>query len=260
MESHTSDMEPSQETSQGPSQLSETTKTPKTPALTVDFSWRKFKAIIYEGDTVKGTPLYTLNYRILGRLKLIFKRISNPAALAKISSEETSNIADDTGDDNAPNSDIIGKGTIRIVHIDADYEVHGRSDKLVAQKRWRTEYTHRSKAMSNDGKLVTMHWLSDSDFKTWDFICVDENQLPVAKCSVNIWALKTIGKIEFMGPKAHDRAFQEEIMVTSLTLAYCMITRVNSPLSLLGSVFAKPGHDKDWSEGASTANGKHSSV
>lgn len=250
-----SNMAPSQEISQTPTKLSDT----KTPALTVDFSWRKFKTLIYEGDTVSGTPLYTLNYKILGRLKLVFKRISNPAALGEIASE-TSDITDDASHD-SPNTDIIGKGTVHVVRIDADYEVHGRSDKLVAQKRWSTEYTHRSEAMSDDGKLVTMHWLSDSNFKTWDFICVDENQLPVAKCTTNLWALKTFGKIEFMGPKAHDRAFQEEIMVTGLTLMYCMVTRVNSPLSLLGAVLAKPGHDKEWSEEASTGvGGKDSSI
>ncbi|KAJ5307605.1 hypothetical protein N7476_008261 [Penicillium atrosanguineum] len=250
-------MESSQETSPMPSQTSETAN----PSLTIDFSWRKFKSIIYEGDTFGGTPLYTLQYNFLGRLKLIFKRVSIPAALAEITSEETSNTQDDNSDDNTTGSNIVGKGKIRAVRIDADYEVHGRSDKLVAQKRWRTEYTHRSKAMSNDGELVTMHWLSDSDFKTWDFICVDENQLPVAKFTANIWALKQLGKIEFMGPKAHDRVFQEEIMVAGTTLAYCMIMRVNNPLALLGSAFAKPGHDKDWNDETSKGtNGKHSAV
>lgn len=250
-------MDPSQETSQMPTEVSEAAKT---PALIVDFSWRKFKSLIYEGDTVNGTPLYTLDYKILGRLKLIFKRVSNPAALDNITSEE-SGIQDDDSDDKVQSSDIVGKGKIRVVHIDADYEVHGRSDKLVAQKRLHTEYTHRSKAMSNDGKLVTMHWLSDSNFKTWDFVCVDENQLPVAKFTANLWALKKLGKIEFMGPKAHDRAFQEEIMVAGTTLAYCMIMRINNPLSLLGAAFAKPGHDKVWNEEASSGpNGKHSAV
>ena len=231
------------------------------PSFTIDFSWRKFKSLIYEGDTVGGTPLYALIYNILGHLKLVFKRVSNPAALDKITSEETSNIQEDNLDANTGDSDIVGKGKIRNVRIDADYEVHGRSDKLVAQNRWRTKYTHRSKAMSNDGNFVTMYWLSDSDFKTWDFICVDENQLPVAKLTANLWALKKLGKIEFMGPKAHDRAFQEEIMVAGTTLAYTMIMRVNNPLSLLGSASAKPGHDKDWSEEASNgANGKYAVV
>ncbi|KAJ5684466.1 uncharacterized protein N7477_000811 [Penicillium maclennaniae] len=251
-------MEPSQQTSQMQTQGSETAKA---PSLIIDFSWRKFKSLIYEGDTVSGTPRYALKYSILGHLKLVFKRVSSPAALNKITSDETGDIQDDDSDDHTTTSDIVGRGKIRNVRIDADYEVHGRSDKLVAQKRWHTEYTHRSQAMSNDGKLVTMYWLSDSDFKTWDFICVDENQLPVAKFTANIWALKKLGKIEFMGPKAHDRAFQEEIMVAGTTLAYCMIMRVNNPLSLLGSAFAKPGHDKDWSEEASTgANGKHAVV
>ncbi|KAJ6131385.1 hypothetical protein N7523_001845 [Penicillium sp. IBT 18751x] len=250
-------MKPSQQASQMQAQGSETAKA---PSLIIDFSWRKFKSFIYEGDTVSGTPRYILKYSILGHFKLVFKRVSNPAALDKITSDETGDIQDDDSDDHT-NSDIVGRGKIRNVRIDADYEVHGRSDKLVAQKRWHTEYTHRSRAMSNDGKLVTMYWLSDSDFKTWDFICVDENQLPVAKFTANIWALKKLGKIEFMGPKAHDRAFQEEIMVAGTTLAYCMIMRVNNPLSLLGSALAKPGHDKDWSEEDSTgANGKHTAV
>lgn len=236
-------------------------ETAKVPSLTIDFSWRKFKSLIYEGDTADGTPLYTLSYHIFGHLKLIFKRVSHPAALDTMTAEGTADIHDDHLDDHTTDSDIVGKGKVRNVRIDADYEIHGRSDQLLAQNRWGTEYTHRSKAMSNDGNLVTLYWLSESDYKTWDFICVDENRLPVAKFTANLWALKKLGKIEFMGPKAHDRVLQEEIMVAGTTLAYCMIMRLNNPFSGLGPALAKPRHGQDWSEAAyQEADEKHAAV
>lgn len=82
-----------------------------------------------------------------------------------------------------------------------------------------------------------MTWTSQSGFKTWDFICVDEKQEPVARFSANMWALKKVGKIEMLGPKALDDAARDEIVVVGFTLYYGMVIRVNNPLNLLGSAF-----------------------
>ena len=88
-----------------------------------------------------------------------------------------------------------------------------------------------------------MSWTSSSGFKTWDFICCDENQNPVAKFSANVWAVKRFAKIELLGPKAHDTAAMDEIVVVGLTLCYCMYMRVNNPLNLVGSAFMRSGRD-----------------
>ncbi|KAJ5849052.1 hypothetical protein N7534_008370 [Penicillium rubens] len=83
--------------------------------------------------------------------------------------------------------ELFGVGCLNLVSIDADYEVHGRKDQIVAQRRLKTSYAHRSTAALTTGKPVTLTWYSDSNFTKWDFICCDEQQLPVAKFTLKIW-------------------------------------------------------------------------
>ncbi|KAJ5244672.1 hypothetical protein N7489_004768 [Penicillium chrysogenum] len=118
--------------------------------------------------------------------------------------------------------ELFGVGCLNLVSIDADYEVHGRKDQIVAQRRLKTSYAHRSTAALTTGKPVTLTWYSDSNFTKWDFICCDEQQLPVAKFTLKIWGVRKLGRIKFMGPMAHNQKLQEEIVVTSLTLSYQM--------------------------------------
>lgn len=108
--------------------------------------------------------------------------------------------------------------------------------------------------MSDTDKPVTLTWTSDSNFKTWDFVCVDEQQMPIAKFTANIWAMKKLGKIEFMGPKADREALRDEILVTGLTLVYCMTLRSSSIFSLFGAFFASPGHDKKYNSDPAPAD------
>ena len=94
-----------------------------------------------------------------------------------------------------------------------------------------------SQSFSNTDQPMKMTWTSSCGFKTWEFICVDENQIAVARISANMWAMKKLGKIEMMGPRAYDDAARDEIVVVGLTLVYCMWLRVNNPLNLVGSAF-----------------------
>jgi hypothetical protein len=87
-----------------------------------------------------------------------------------------------------------------------------------------------------------MTWTSNCGFKTWDFICVDENQIPVARFSANQWGFTKIGKIEFDGPMAHSQAAQEEIFVVGITLFYTMVLRTTNIFNFFGAIFARPGH------------------
>lgn len=208
-------MESSQESS--PMPQSQSTETTKPPILNVEMQWRKWKAAVTDANNPSAGPLYYTEFKTLSN-KMIYKR--------------------------ATDNKTIGTGTLHTFKIDADYELHGRKDTLVAQKRFRTVYTHRSLAMSDTDKPVTLTWTSDSDFKTWDFVCVDEQQMPVARFMTRVWALKNYGRIEFMGPRAGSEALRDEIVVTGLTLVYCMALRSASILSFFGAFFASPGHDK----------------
>jgi hypothetical protein len=184
------------------------------PTLQVDFSWKKYRAIITE-KSKPSEPLYTVHCRAIKWPHLTFK--------------------------SAKSDEIVGTGTLNCVSINAKYEVHGQKGTLKALKRFQTKYTYLSRACSDDGTPVPMTWTSSCGVKKWDFICVDQQQNPVAKLSVNIWAIRKLGSFEFMGPKADSVELREEILVTGLTLFYCMFLRCNSILSLVGAVFARPG-------------------
>ncbi|KAJ5438599.1 uncharacterized protein N7458_009597 [Penicillium daleae] len=178
--------------------------------LAVDFTWRKLRTLITDASESNPTPLYTVDCNILTN-NLTFKTPQN--------------------------DQIIGSGSAHAISISPDYQLHGVKGTLKAQKRLRTIYTHMSTAFSDTGAPVKMTWTSQSGFRTWDFICVDEKQEPVARFSANMWALKKVGKIEMLGPKAFDDAARDEIVVVGFTLYYCWILRVNNPFNLLGSAF-----------------------
>ncbi|KAF4961190.1 hypothetical protein FGADI_426 [Fusarium gaditjirri] len=168
--------------------------------------------------TNSTTPKYIVNYHAFKCTTLVFHPYEDPTT-------------------------VIGTGTLHPVTIHATYELHGQKGTIKALKRFMTSYTHLSYNYSNspDGTPAAMTWASDSSFKTWDFICLDEQESAVAKFSANCWSLNNVGCVEFLGPKANDPAAREEILVTGMTLFYQMVLRATNFLSLGGAIFARPG-------------------
>ncbi|KAJ6021764.1 hypothetical protein N7540_007268 [Penicillium herquei] len=199
-------------------QSSETTKQHVT--LQIDFKWGKFTSRISDTQNTE-VPLYMVKYKIFSQKQLVYL--------------------------SGATQDVIGTGSIHMINIDADYECHGRKDTLVAQKRLSTIYTHRSGVLKNyDNTPVVLTWTGDIGLTKWDFVCVDEQQMPVAKFSANLWGIKKLGKIQLMGQAAYDESLRDEMVITGMTLAYCMITRMNNIFSLVGAIFGEPGHDKKY--------------
>lgn len=66
-------------------------------------------------------------------------------------------------------------------------------------------------------------------------------QIPLAKFTANIWALKKLGRFEFGDDeRLKGKRVQEELVVAGLTVFYCVVFRSGNFLSLFGAVFAKP--------------------
>lgn len=202
---------------------------PDAPTLKVDFQWKKFKARITDSRD-PSNPLYIVD----------FQSIRSPHIIVK----------------SATTDETVGTGTLHPVSIHAGYQVHGQKGKLKAKHRWITEYTHLSYNYSDSNESpALMTWKSNCGFKTWNFICLDEQQNPVARFASNSWGIFKIGDIEFLGPKASDKAAREEIVVTGLTLFYCMMLRTTSILSFFGAIFASTGPMEK--ENGTTANSQH---
>ena len=194
-------------------------KSSNNPTLKVNFTWKNWQGKVLDANNPGSDPLYSIHFP--------FKFASKSAATMVFKQ--------------IPSEEVIGSGKLNVVSINPNYELHGHKAQLLAQKRWRTVYTHRSLNFSDTDTPVTMTWTSDAGFKTWDFVCVDEQQNAVARFSANAWGVTNIGKIEFDGPKKNDRAAQEEILVTGVTLFYCMMVRCNNIFNFFGAIFSRPG-------------------
>lgn len=185
-------------------------------SLTVKFMWSKFNCHIHDFDPTNPKP--KMVYDVACKMLAPHLRIKS--------------VEDDRQ---------VGTGTVHAISISPDFEIHGSKGTLRAKSRLRTIYTHMSNVFSETDKPAKMSWTSQSGFKTWDFICCDESQTPVAKFTANIWAIKNMAKIELLGPKAFDAAAMDEIVVVGMTLCYCMYVRINNPFNLLGSAFMRTG-------------------
>lgn len=182
--------------------------------LRVDFAWSKFKNIISEMNGDKETPIYIQHFRPLKPQLRI---------------------------DNASNNQQIATGSINTFAISAECTVNNQTIAIKPVKRWKTHYNYLSTNLSADPTTPTpITWIANSSLKIWDFVCLDANQIAIAKFSVNWWAIKQVGNFYF--EKSADRVSKEardEVVITGLTLLYVMTTRINNPLNIVGSVFGK---------------------
>lgn len=201
--------------------------------LEVDFSWRKFEALVFEKDGDKSKPLYVMDYKLF--------KIKNNLIFHDAISKET-----------------IGTGTLHPISIHADCVIRGEKVKLEALKRLTTHYTHLSHVFSDSKTPVQMEWKTNIDLKTWDFICLDQNQQPVCKFAANIWMVKKMGYFEFLGEKAMmNEAAREELMIMGLTLFNLMMLRTNNIFQLFGAAFTKTGKIENGAQGGGVELEQH---
>lgn len=198
--------------------------------LQIDFAWSKFRNQISEKNGDHLEPLYIQHFRP-AKPQLRFESVSDNSHIAS--------------------------GTIHSFSISADCTIRGHEIALKPLKRWKTEYNYLSKTLASGSGPVPITWIANSSMKIWDFVCLNANQLPIAKFSVNIWALKQVGNIYFEKSKADISVeVRDEVVVTGVTLLYVMMTRMNNPLHLLGAAFAKPGKVEGHGEDTAVTDGK----
>lgn len=194
--------------------------TPTGATLQVDFAWTEFRNVISEKNGEQLTPVYIQHFRPTKPQLRIKDAVTNTQ---------------------------ISTGTINNVSIAAECTVHGVTIPIKPLKKWKTAYNYLSTTLSSTGSPVPISWIASSSLKIWDFICMDSaTQAPIAKFSVNWWAIKQVGNFHFTQNAATlSKEVRDEIVTIGLTILYVMTTRMNNPLHLLGSTFAKAGKIED---------------
>ena len=138
---------------------------------------------------------------------------------------------------------VFASSRLKPISINPSITLHSHKGTLQAVKHLGRKYNYLSYARAheiNSNRPVTMTWTCSFAFKTWQLTCLDENLLPVARFKANVWALKALGTIEFLGDSM-SQDLREEIIVTGFTTFFVIGQRIASLLHLLGAVFSKTG-------------------
>ena len=188
----------------------------------VDFSWKKFKGVITDNQT---------NAAIMD---IDCKRMTKPH-LKFLNAKK----------------DLVGTASFGVVSIHAECEIRGQTKRIQAMKRWATEYTYLSDAFAHGDSPVPMYWTSTSGFKHWDFILLDSNKEPVARFHSNIWAVRKLGFLEFMGDYSAET--KEEICITGCSVYYNTLIRMNNIFQIAGAIGGKVGPIDQTATGSTTS-------
>jgi len=105
----------------------------------------------------------------------------------------------------------LGTATFHTFSPKIDFQVRGQS--FTVNYKWAAKRELRHASPSFNGQ-----WKSRSYFHAFDFECLDENSMPLARFSSKSWALKKVGAIELFG-KASSGPVMDEILVTGLAIA-----------------------------------------
>jgi hypothetical protein len=183
------------------------------PSLKVNFLWAK-QHITVSNTMDPAKPVYVVAYHLTSSPTLVFRRCS----------------------DNV----LIGTGINKAVSISPEYTIGDQRGTIQAEARMFTQYTHESLVYyipsGGPPSRQVLHWRTDCNRTTWDFICYDESDTHMAKFQTNVWSFKEVGIIDFYEPCRDNPTLMEEILVVALTMYYQMVIRMSNPLSLLGMI------------------------
>ncbi|KAF2027855.1 hypothetical protein EK21DRAFT_35689, partial [Setomelanomma holmii] len=161
--------------------------------LQVNFAWSKFRNIVStKSPSGSLTPLYIQHFR---------------PTKPNLRIEDASSGAE------------IATGTIHAVRVSAETTVNGNTLHLKPVSRWATHYNYLSPALGSQ----QVEWITTVSAKIWDFVCLDSYQLPVAKFSVNLWAVKQVGNFHFeKNAEEVGKEVRDEVVAAELTILYTM--------------------------------------
>lgn len=161
---------------------------------TVHFSLKGWKSkALQVFDSNNNTILYTVDTKFR-KPNLVFKH----------------------GDD----GDKFGTTTYHATSSRIDLEIKGQSVEMKPTKIFGSTYSYSSPVFGN----AAVTWKSGSLWKNIDFVLLDEQALPVARCSAPYLSKDFSGKVEFLNSRASNSEAKEEILIGAMSLIYLTVT------------------------------------
>jgi hypothetical protein len=252
-----------------PQSSTQGTKPKAIRTLKVDWSWRKFQALISDPST-NDKPLYIVKCNPLTmKLKFLAPQSSNTveSLASKLDSASATSSSDEDAASNHPlttksksnPTDLIttGIGNIHAIKIDPTVVVNSRAIRVSAASRLLTHYKYLSTIFtSHAGGQETMTWRCPSNIRAFDLLLTDSSKTPIARFTANYLSFTNCGAIELYSElAANDVAALNEVVVTGWTLYQTMVYRASSPVPLVGAAFARTGRESNVPVGVGKSNG-----
>ncbi|KPI39578.1 uncharacterized protein AB675_3528 [Cyphellophora attinorum] len=207
----------------------------------VNYKWRKSQGLITEPGAEH--PTYIID---CSNWKMRYRFRRGPSVSGLPVSDDTK-ISDQQLEGNE--TDVVGDGSTQAFRIDCPLHINGRALTLSAASKLQTKYNYTSYAYATDpNKPAVMQWFGKSMVKWFDFDLTDEAGNKVARYYTNYAGIKRIGTIEMFGPKAHDQLAADEVVVTSVMMAFVMMWRVSNMVPLVGAITSRSGKSYKVSE------------
>lgn len=114
-------------------------------------------------------------------------------------------------------SEPFAKVNIPTLSKTVDITIDGRGLKLTNKKFWKGHYIFDSSHLSQP----TATWkCSGSGWSSIDFVCLDEQEMPIARVRTKVAAVKKIATLEVNEAHRDNKGLVDEIVVTGLTVVY----------------------------------------
>ena len=209
--------------------------------FSVNYKWRKSTGLITEPGAQH--PTYIVD---CSNWKMRYRFRRGPS-VNKLPISEDAKIAVEELEGNE--TDLVGDGSTQVVQIDCPLHINGRAVTLSAASKLATKYNYTSYAYATDpNRPAVMTWHGNSAVKWFDFTLYDEAGTKVAKYYTNYAGIKRVGTIELFGPKAHDQLAADEVVITSIMMAFTMMWRVSNLVPLVGALSSRAGKTYKVSE------------
>jgi hypothetical protein len=170
----------------------------------IETAMEDVQAVHFSCKGWKGKALQVFDSKTNGILYTVDTKFRKPNLIFK------------RGDD----GDKFGTTTYHATSSRIDLEINDQSLEMKPTKILSSTYTYPSPVFGN----TTMTWKSGSMWKNIDFVLLDEQSLPVARCSAPYLSSDFSGKIEFLTSRANKDEAKEEILIGAMSLVYLTIT------------------------------------
>ena len=128
----------------------------------------------------------------------------------------------------------LGSITFHALTWRIDIVVHGLSIAMKPQGLLFRRFSYVSPSFDN----TTLTWLYEGHLRTFDLTCLNNDNMPVARVSINPWGVQKLGTMKICSERAASGLAMDELVATGFAVMECWLILNASTLGSFGVIAA----------------------